>query len=57
MNKMDVAVSISYRCKHCSQLAVKPETTKENLMFPLWHDCENNVWNKSEKPEELKEVA
>ena len=57
MNKMDVAVLISYRCKHCSQLAVKPETTKENLMFPLWHDCENNVWHKSEKPEELKEVA
>ena len=57
MKALTVPVSISYRCKHCNQLALMPETTKENLMFPLWHDCENNVWNKSEKPEEKREAA
>jgi len=57
MKAFQVPISISYRCKQCNQLAVKPETTKENLMLPLWHDCENNVWQKSEKLNAERKVA
>jgi hypothetical protein len=57
IHKISVNLMISYRCKTCKQSSVKPETTKANTNFPLWHDCANNEWKREPKPEEMREVA
>jgi|DEB0MinimDraft_3_1074331.scaffolds.fasta_scaffold213944_2 predicted nucleic acid binding AN1-type Zn finger protein len=57
MHTLTVPLVFKYKCKHCKQEAGKPETTKENSDFPVWHDCENNVWKKEPIKEEMRKAA
>jgi len=57
LKHLSVPVTISYSCKHCKQLAPRPEITKENWMHDTWHDCTNNVWKKEPREEAKEEAA
>lgn len=57
MHTLTVPLVFKYKCKHCKQEAGKPETTKENSDFPVWHDCESNIWKKEPIKEEMRKAA